>query len=350
MKSARISTPGLTVFALALFCSCAVIALAEPERGRMADGRAYRVDSEGNQLVDYIAELELSVDGLNRRVQGLEDEVIAKQQIIDRLSSGQPAESRLVEKDIVESRPAKADSFALTDDSAERIALAEKTTRELDAQKRSCEVQAAELKSQLASLQSRQQGDYSEAQARISETRALVDSERQSCEARIEKSSEKIALLEESIRVRDGQIENMEADLKQVRSQSESLRRESEMRARMMPSVQTAGTSHSAPASPAKMRALDTIRGSINTELNQIGTLLQTRDRLVAQYGTKTGTLSFKPSRAVSASGLSVDQIRVRVSSAASVSDLSQLRYETSQIKNRIQEDIALIKRMFKVR
>ena len=41
----------------------------------MDNGVAYRTDGEGNQIVDYIAELEVTNDALKRRIVGLEDEM-----------------------------------------------------------------------------------------------------------------------------------------------------------------------------------------------------------------------------------------------------------------------------------
>jgi len=43
--------------------------------GRLPDGRAYRVDKDGFQIVDHIAELEATVDSLNRQVNSLEDQI-----------------------------------------------------------------------------------------------------------------------------------------------------------------------------------------------------------------------------------------------------------------------------------
>lgn len=64
----------LTVLTFFVFIS-GIPDLSAQDRGRLPDGRAFRTDAEGTQLVDYIAELELSVEALNRRVQGLEGEV-----------------------------------------------------------------------------------------------------------------------------------------------------------------------------------------------------------------------------------------------------------------------------------
>ena len=40
----------------------------DADRGRLPDGRAYRVDQQGYQLVDYIAELELKVEELQTQL------------------------------------------------------------------------------------------------------------------------------------------------------------------------------------------------------------------------------------------------------------------------------------------
>lgn len=80
---------------------------AEDDRGRLSDGRAYRTDTAGNQLVDYIAELEVNNDALQRRVYGLEDEINQKNQQLAKLTSqlGASAEVKpLVERDLAGSQ------------------------------------------------------------------------------------------------------------------------------------------------------------------------------------------------------------------------------------------------------
>lgn len=47
------------------------IALFAQDNGRLADGRAYRTDNQGVQLVDYIAELELQVEEQKRTITSL---------------------------------------------------------------------------------------------------------------------------------------------------------------------------------------------------------------------------------------------------------------------------------------
>lgn len=65
----------LFVALLSVFSAHESLSQSEPSSGRMADGRAYRTDSQGVVMVDYIAELELETDSLRRQVQGLESEL-----------------------------------------------------------------------------------------------------------------------------------------------------------------------------------------------------------------------------------------------------------------------------------
>lgn len=73
----------------------------EPLRGRLPDGRAYRTDAQGVRIIDYIAELELSVEDLSRQIQDLESELERRG---GRRSQGADVEKKdgaLVEKDIL---------------------------------------------------------------------------------------------------------------------------------------------------------------------------------------------------------------------------------------------------------
>lgn len=82
---------------------------AEEARGRLPDGRAFRTDGEGNQLVDYIAELEVQTEALERRIYGLEEELATKQRVIDRLGQGAVGnaalDGRLVERTLTGGSP-----------------------------------------------------------------------------------------------------------------------------------------------------------------------------------------------------------------------------------------------------
>ena len=95
------------VVALTLLVSGLVVipqsSFAEPERGRLPDGRAFRTDVEGHQIVDYIAELEVTIEGLNRQVQSLEGELNDKNQALGRAARGEPIRPRVQERDLIAS-------------------------------------------------------------------------------------------------------------------------------------------------------------------------------------------------------------------------------------------------------
>ncbi len=72
MSSRLVAIATISTF---IFFNQLASAQSESSSGRMADGRAFRTDSQGVVMVDYIAELELETDSLRRQVQGLESEL-----------------------------------------------------------------------------------------------------------------------------------------------------------------------------------------------------------------------------------------------------------------------------------
>ena len=77
----------------------------DPARGRLPDGRAYRTDQSGTQLVDYIAELEVNLDTLNRKVRGLEDELKEKQRALEQAGVKDASGGKIVEKSLAGEAP-----------------------------------------------------------------------------------------------------------------------------------------------------------------------------------------------------------------------------------------------------
>ncbi len=90
-----------TFFCTALLLAPVLHAEEEPDRGRLPDGRAFRTDVSGVQMVDYIAELELSIDELTRKVHGLEYELEEKTKLAEGLRRNGGQEPKLVERDLL---------------------------------------------------------------------------------------------------------------------------------------------------------------------------------------------------------------------------------------------------------
>jgi hypothetical protein len=64
---------------------------ASSELGKLPDGRAYRVDAEGNQLVDHIAELEVEKADLAKQVEALSNDIEHKEKLLEQVSSSATA-------------------------------------------------------------------------------------------------------------------------------------------------------------------------------------------------------------------------------------------------------------------
>lgn len=99
----------LFVSSLLLMSLPAYLLAAPGERGRLPDGRAYRVDAEGNEIVDYIAELELNVDALNTKLLAVENELIEQR---GRCSGTSSAKSKVEEVDLLAKQQAAVASNA----------------------------------------------------------------------------------------------------------------------------------------------------------------------------------------------------------------------------------------------
>jgi hypothetical protein len=99
-----------------------------------------------------------------------------------------------------------------------------------------------------------------------------------------------------------------------------------------------------------RMRAVEVVRGKVRTELNQVRGTIASRDEMFRRYGSKKRAVAFTPSRPVSNSGLTLSDIAKRIQSASSVGELSVLTRDVSVIRQKMNDDIALMRRMDRVK
>jgi hypothetical protein len=473
--------PRLRLLVLSLLCFSS-IGLAEdlveePARGRLADGRAFRTDAEGNQLVDYIAELELSVEQLNRKVYGLEFELGEKQAQVERLTAAGARAQPLAERDLLkgnELRPAKVVSGASGFTSpapTERAELVVATAQEPD---RDCAPEVAAMQQQLEKVRfdldvaqrvgaknkeevlvlnrqidERQRGfeatvlkvkqesrqscpDFSadvrrlsdelrkaqtaqqdqqkllfSAQANeaaqlklVSELRSkLVESEQ-----RVQMNARLVTDLQDRVRERESAMLARTAEVSERSKEIEALRQDllaSKLEKTKIVTVgsTTAASSVALPVQPkipaievaaaaldkveqtanpvvpaantpsaqpkpkfvaaplqqaperasfsaAKMRAVESLRGSMNSEMLRLRDMVGQRDALFQNYNKTGQRVTFKPSALVSSRNYSMAWISDRIKASATVHELSSLSKDIREIRARVQSDIELIKRM----
>lgn len=199
----------------------------EPRRGLLADGRAFRTDQNGNQLVDYIAELEVNVESLERRVYGLEDEVKEKQLQIERLQGGSsqgtgPQERSLVAESDVSSRqecpacPVGRPVNVFADDAqSEKIAALKRAVEQSQARANQAE------------------GELAAARDELQSARAALGGERNSQALNQKQLQEQLRNAQEQLQTerdnRSREVASYEAALKQVEEPTKASERQVEI-------------------------------------------------------------------------------------------------------------------------
>lgn len=375
----------------------------ELSRGRLADGRAFRTDPQGVQIVDYIAELEVTVEGLNRRIIGLEDELEEKHVAVQRMRGGKSEKSELYERDLkVESqefaRVEKADpglnnvgSFesigasvgsnqngscpreleeisnelertrssceAAKQEQTERISWHEKTLSSYKNDLKSYASKSTELSTDVATYEKIIQGHEDRIQAlqlalkerdRSMETlQARFDTNQQTFE--LEKA--KALRLEESLENSNNKVAQLaraaeKAESSEV-SPAEQILRNQTQPSRARASIAQASTrAQTSRTQSSRTQTMQAVRGKMKTELNQARSLIQKRNALFKKYQKSTRSLSLSPTKAVSRRYLSISQIGRLLDNAVYPSELGTLRRDILDIKRKMSDDVALIKRL----
>ncbi len=340
---------------------------SEDDRGRLADGRAFRTDPEGNQLVDYIAELEVTAETLQVQVRGLEDEVREKQATIDRMKSSGATDSPVIERSLGEEKPIVATSCdadrtqitalsarveGLEDDLQVERQVSEKRVREASEIERGLRKTLEEQQIQLASLGTE-----------LGEARAVGI--RLSQELEGAKAEARAVMLDAGmVKAELAEVELASAELRGAELKRAELSRtmvtkavltdspaqvagigSSEARAAMRSTSPTGTSAGTAGLQQARERAIEIVRGKMKTELNQVRGSVAARDQAFRRYRQGSQKISFKPQPARSAEGASIKDLEDRLARAVSVNDAARVGREASQIRARMNEDIALMKR-----
>lgn len=337
--------------------SAAQLAAEDSTRGRLPDGRAFRTDAEGNTLVDYIAELELSVEALQRRVYDLDSQLKSRDLQISRLRQGQPATPSLVERDLVsassELQPILAPSPASVDQGSQ--SALKNCSRELEQTKESLARKQTELthardllhQQQIASLRTTVEQTTTERSlqsiqmelARLKAEQSALIQERDSARSAAHEAESRVALLERTVNQQKDKFAKAEPASKLAAS-----------RASLRPD--TAASELSSPGSldQTRDRAVVMLRGSAQTELNKLRSLLAKRDKLYERYNSLGGPVKVKPKPLTAFGERSVASMRADLGRSSNVHQVAKIRKEASQARVRVQDDIAFISRMLNQR
>ncbi|MCB0310241.1 MAG: hypothetical protein KDD42_03335 [Bdellovibrionales bacterium] len=339
---------------------------AESSRGRLADGRAFRTDAQGNQLVDYIAELELSVEALNRRVAGLEDEVAEKDRAIDRLHRGESLNHDLSVRDLLTNDNTDKIKRAATTSSVNCQDTLEELNRSLASARAELKKNAQEHLKEVSLLQLEMGNLETELQAKNKDRQQQQNYRRKLDAAQADLVLEKemqtqkhkalANSLAEALAQRDQdqkKLEELQAALQTKEQRVAELTRIVErQRNESSASLQhvRSATDDRAALAPSRARSLavQSVRSSMLTQLNQLSSNITARDKLFKRYNAGTPNLKLKLTPAVSKRGYTINTIRSRLEHAGSVSAVSDLRQDMLEIRVKVSDDLSTIRRMLR--
>ncbi|MDC0358355.1 hypothetical protein OAO01_06015, partial [Oligoflexia bacterium] len=356
---------------------------AEPERGRLPDGRAFRRDVQGNQIIDYIAELELSVESLNRRINGLEYELEDKNKTITQFGSGGTKSRELVERNLISSKqPNHSDADQVIQAAVDvHKAVAEKCPMPAPCPKLDCSAKVADASAvgagkieKVLAATTKDLNIEREANARASATISKLQeglkaketalttlkvkhtevlntlNREQASKIALEKSAkEESKVLALNLAKQDASGRAALKPVKPVADVAGQGATPGSFTTRILPPKKPESTTKSVtrPAGRASLvaarkRAVDSLKGSLTTELNRVRGLVASRNQLFKKYNSKSGkAVQFKPSAPVSSRKQSMKMIQTGIRGATSVNQLAKWQRDIREIRYKITDDMA---------
>lgn len=327
----------------------------EPDRGRLPDGRAYRTDSDGNQLVDYIAELEVDLETKERQIRGLQAELDERNAMLARVERGAPATAAISERSLVgAAKPPPAEvKPQFVGCEAEQAALRraegelQQIKSSLEAERRQHHAALAEYRQALQGVQ----GDAASRQESIANCRAKLEQITTSSLATARELEDTRRRLVDERASWEAQRSALTIRVTKLEAQLAEAVKTPAFTATRQESVQPAQEARVVPSrSPAQQRAVESLRGNLRSEIQRIRGQIQRRDSLFAEYARSAQAVQLRPSPARSRRNRTLDDIARDLDQAATVYQITSLRSELHEIAGRVQEDVALATRMLRNR
>jgi chromosome segregation ATPase len=353
-----------------VFFNVTTLQAEEEQVGRLSDGRAYRVDQEGNEIVDYIAELELSKDALQRQIYGLEGELKEKNRLLEsRNIASASGRSEILEKDLKSGviKTIQQDCSSVVD---KALASSNQRNDELNR-----EVATYQAKLQNYQIREASSDDNNQQLSKLEGQLADALANSSECQGRYEKLK---VTSQEEIEGAKREIENVQGDLSNEVSQLrgkliEANHREkekeeeigtlklrlvenerrinsiSQQNSAILARANVEGQPNKQPTvSDARKQALEILRNRVNVRLNSVRSSLALRDSLYSKYRASSRALRIDLKKAVSSRGLELRDIQERLRKVTSIVELSTLSRDLTEIETRVREDIALLERLLR--
>ncbi len=378
------------IFVLCTLLLPAMAGAQDSKRGRLPDGRAYRIDKEGYRLVDRIAELEVTNDDLERQLRVLEDELSRVKQ---GRPSAAPGSAAVKEVDLLPPTgrtssklpPAKTMAANAADApncndlvSSLYLKMADLEKKLADAKTAApakvvtkqvaCDYQSPKnpLWNQVNELQNAlMQGPSAEAYAKsvareekikgqlieASAEKSQLMEEKQALDLKRAELEKKIASQAERIAMQDAEIAQVRDVLKEQETMLASLQSSSAEKTRARAALRTperepavSDIRSSAPVSTPTEIAM--AKKSLKAELKKIQKQIMTRKNFIDRLKKKGRGVSVSPQALVSSKGASLDVLRRRVRGLDDASDARKIRLGLREISLILEEDIKTMQRL----
>lgn len=336
-----------------LLCSVNLFAVDPPQRGILVDGTPFRTDSEGNQIIDYVAQLEHSVDHLKQKVYSFELEVENDKLLIERLRADGPdckktyaGKPTLEEKNLLPQKTALSpdlkDLGLYKDLQNEVLSLEQKVLkRNFRIKKLEAQLLALSVATKTGITLLPHPAKISmpipknARQKKVENLDLLVKKEalRKKADLLARKKQremrEKQTLL--ANKLNEEKIQKMR--IRRIADEKNTQRkRDEERRARF---------------ALKKQEAFQSTKNLLNREIKKIATLLKKRTVSLKKYkNSSSGKVTFQLSKPVSSKGNNGIFLATKVKKAKQMNSLSLVKKEILEIQEKIKSDLTLIDRM----
>lgn len=330
------------------------------KRGRYADGRAFRVDNQGFEIADRVAELEVTIDELNQQILTLESRLDggAVSKLPAATAKASPA-FREESIDIIKAQPvARPDKQALElrdrriRELQKKLSLAEQQIQQKQNQLLETQSQVAETEyAKQSSVDELERIKQSQSALLRSKTEELKSLEHDLSIARKEKSE--IANHSSQLQSRLRELEAENASLKEKLARPVALASIEKTKARgsfrqslKRPATKAASTREVKRDSVTLARTKKSLRQTVGRIHRLIGERKSALSRARASKASKKGTIKVSPRPLLTRRGVSFDKLKVRIAKLTENSNVEKIRRELSELEVLLREDITLAKRI----
>lgn len=299
---------------------------------RDKEGRAYRVDGNGFQITDHVAELEVTVDELRRQVQILEDQLKAKEQQCGRSPKPVLPSTPIKELDIT-THPVSSDRVS---DETVDCSRDVRNAQVISALK----TQNSQLVDKIANLESiikSKQSNNAQAESLIKE----LQEQRDDIQAESEKLQVELQKVRQELQNQAHENSVLQVQLKEKIINS-SQGRDELYRAKFNDSALD-------EEPEIEVASLAESKHKINTHIKTIQSLINQRKDLVDSLRSSSLGVSVSISPLRAQSGLSLDIMRAKAPKLSDANEAAEIALGLSQVQKVLQDDIAVMKRLSKM-